>query len=66
MQSLYSYFSQKESSISISEKEMLKHIENINECPPELKAFIHKIEMFTGNKISLISYGPDRNQTFAL
>lgn len=43
-----------------------KHIENINECPPELKAFIHKIEMFTGNKISLISYGPDRNQTFAL
>ena len=43
-----------------------KHIENINECPTELKAFIHKIEMFTGNKISLISYGPDRNQTFAL
>ena len=43
-----------------------KHIENINECPLELKAFIHKIEMFTGNKISLISYGPDRNQTFAL
>ena len=43
-----------------------KHIKNINECPPELKAFIHKIEMFTGNKISLISYGPDRNQTFAL
>ena len=43
-----------------------EHIENINECPPELKAFIHKIEMFTGNKISLISYGPDRNQTFAL
>ena len=43
-----------------------KHIENINGCPPELKAFIHKIEMFTGNKISLISYGPDRNQTFAL
>ena len=43
-----------------------KHIENINECPPELKDFIQKIEMFTGNKISLISYGPDRNQTFAL
>jgi len=43
-----------------------KHIENINGCPPELKAFIHRIEMFTGNKISLISYGPDRNQTFAL
>lgn len=43
-----------------------KHIENINECPTQLKAFIQKIEMFTGNKISLISYGPDRNQTFAL
>jgi adenylosuccinate synthase len=42
------------------------HIENIDECPPELKAFIKKIEAFTGNKISLISYGPDRNQTFAL
>ena len=42
------------------------HIENIYECPPELKAFIKKIEAFTGNKISLISYGPDRNQTFAL
>lgn len=42
------------------------HIENIDECPLELKAFIKKIEAFTGNKISLISYGPDRNQTFAL
>ena len=42
------------------------HIQNIDECPPELKAFIKKIEAFTGNKISLISYGPDRNQTFAL
>lgn len=42
------------------------HIENIDECPLELKAFIKKIEVFTGNKISLISYGPDRNQTFAL
>ena len=42
------------------------YIENIDECPPELKAFIKKIEAFTGNKISLISYGPDRNQTFAL
>lgn len=42
------------------------HIENIDECPPELKTFIKKIEAFTGNKISLISYGPDRNQTFAL
>jgi adenylosuccinate synthase len=45
---------------------LYQSILNINECPPELKAFIHKIEMFTGNKISLISYGPDRNQTFAL
>ena len=42
------------------------HIKNIDECPLELKSFIKKIEDFTGNSISLISYGPDRNQTFAL
>jgi adenylosuccinate synthase len=42
------------------------HIQNIDECPLELKSFIKKIEDFTGNTISLISYGPDRNQTFAL
>ena len=43
-----------------------EHIKNIGECPLELKSFIKKIEEFTGNSISLISYGPDRNQTFAL
>jgi len=43
-----------------------EHIKNIDECPLELKSFIKKIEEFTGNSISLISYGPDRNQTFAL
>ena len=43
-----------------------EHIKNIDECPLELKSFIKKIEDFTGNTISLISYGPDRNQTFAL
>ena len=43
-----------------------EHIKNIDECPVELKSFIKKIEEFTGNSISLISYGPDRNQTFAL
>ena len=43
-----------------------EHIKNIDDCPTELKSFIKKIEEFTGNNISLISYGPDRNQTFAL
>jgi len=43
-----------------------KKINNIGECPSELQSFIKKIENFTETKISLISYGPDRNQTFAL
>ena len=43
MQSLYSYFSQKESSISISEKEMLKHIENINELHNVLLSLLLEI-----------------------
>ena len=43
-----------------------KKINNISECPSELQSFIKKIENFTETKISLISYGPDRNQTFAL
>ena len=41
-------------------------INNIDECPTELKTFIDRIEDLTGNHISLISYGPDRNQTFKL
>ena len=41
-------------------------INSIDECPKELKTFIDKIEDLTGNHISLISYGPDRNQTFKL
>ena len=43
-----------------------KKINNIDECPIELKTFIKKVEELTGNHISLISYGPDRNQTFKL
>ena len=43
-----------------------EHIKSIDECPSEMKVFIKKVEDFTKNKISLISYGPDRNQTFAL
>ena len=43
-----------------------KKINGISDCPPELQSFIKKIEDFTEIKISLISYGPDRNQTFAL
>ena len=41
-------------------------INSIDECPIQLKTFIKKIEETTGNHISLISYGPDRNQTFKL
>jgi len=41
-------------------------INNIDECPSELQFFIKKIQDFTETRISLISYGPDRNQTFAL
>ncbi len=41
-------------------------INSIDECPAQLKTFIKKIEETTGNHISLISYGPDRNQTFKL
>lgn len=41
-------------------------INHIDECPIELKNFITKIEGFIDGNISLISYGPDRNQTFAL
>jgi adenylosuccinate synthase len=41
-------------------------INHIDECPIELKNFITKIEGFIHGNISLISYGPDRNQTFAL
>jgi len=43
-----------------------KKINSISECPSELQSFIKKIEDFTENRVSLISYGPDRNQTFAL
>ena len=43
-----------------------KKIENINQCPKELKDFIKKIEEITHTTISLVSYGPDRNQTFKI
>ena len=41
-------------------------INSIDECPAQLKEFIKKIEETTGNHIALVSYGPDRNQTFKL
>ena len=43
-----------------------EHIETIDQCPEELKDFIAKIEEVSETKVSLISYGPDRNQTFKL
>ncbi len=43
-----------------------KKINSFDECPPELQVFIKKVEELAGTNISLVSYGPDRNQTFAL
>ena len=43
-----------------------KKINSFDECPQELQVFIKKVEELTGTSISLVSYGPDRNQTFAL
>lgn len=43
-----------------------KKINSFDECPSELQVFIKKVEELTGTSISLVSYGPDRNQTFAL
>ncbi len=42
------------------------NIESLDQCPQELKSFIKKIEAFSGTTISLVSYGPDRNQTFKI
>ena len=42
------------------------HIESLNQCPDELKNFVAKVEKIAGVKVSLISYGPDRNQTFKI
>ena len=43
-----------------------KKINSFDGCPPELQVFIKKVEELAGTNISLVSYGPDRNQTFAL
>ena len=43
-----------------------KNIENLDQCPRQLKNFIKKIEDVSGVTISLVSYGPDRNQTFKI
>ena len=42
------------------------HIESLNQCPGELKNFVARVEEVAGVKVSLISYGPDRNQTFKI
>ena len=42
------------------------HIESLNQCPNELKNFVSRVEKVAGVKVSLISYGPDRNQTFKI
>jgi adenylosuccinate synthase len=43
-----------------------ENIENLDQCPGQLKNFIKKIEDVSGVTISLVSYGPDRNQTFKI
>ena len=42
------------------------HIKSLNQCPDELKNFVARVEEVAGVKVSLISYGPDRNQTFKI
>ena len=42
------------------------HIDNIDQCPEELKNFISRVEEVAGVTVSLVSYGPDRNQTFKI
>ena len=42
------------------------HIDNIDQCPVELKNFISRVEKVAGVTVSLVSYGPDRNQTFKI
>ena len=42
------------------------HIESLNQCPDELKSFVARVEEVAGVRVSLISYGPDRNQTFKI
>jgi len=42
------------------------HIESLNQCPDELKSFVARVEEVAGVGVSLISYGPDRNQTFKI
>ena len=41
-------------------------IESLDQCPKELTRFIKKIEEVSCVKISLVSHGPDRNQTFKI
>ena len=43
-----------------------ENIENLDQCPRQLKNFFKKIEDVSGVTISLVSYGPDRNQTFKI
>ena len=38
----------------------------VDELPQPLLNFIQKIEKVVGTKVSLISYGPDRNQTLQI
>ena len=42
------------------------HIESLNQCPDELKSFVARVEEVAGVRVTLISYGPDRNQTFKI
>ena len=42
------------------------HIESLNQCPDELKNFVARVEEVAGVRVSLISYGPDRDQTFKI
>ena len=47
-------------------KSLPAHIDSLDQCPDELKNFISRLEQVACVKVSLVSYGPDRNQTFKI
>ena len=47
-------------------KSLPANIDSLDQCPDELKNFISRLEQVACVKVSLVSYGPDRNQTFKI
>ncbi|MBF0140940.1 MAG: adenylosuccinate synthase [Magnetococcales bacterium] len=47
-------------------KTSLSHVKSLEDLPPEALAYIRKLEELTGVRISILSTGPDREQTMVL